>query len=70
VRTPPREGDRVHRAAKTATCPHCGLVLAITLDKIDTRVRFGVKEWQRRCRYPDLDSPVLCLAERGSRSET
>jgi hypothetical protein len=67
---PPRKGDPVHRVAKTVTCPHCGLVLTIRPSKIGMRLTFAAAEWSRLCKYPALDSPVLCLAERGSRGET
>jgi hypothetical protein len=62
VATPSRQRPLRRRPAKTATCPHCGLVLRITLDKIGTRVRFTVKEWRGLCKFPHLDSPVLCLS--------
>ena len=68
--TPPREGHLVHRAAKTTTCPHCGLVLTIRPAKIGTHLTFAVTDWKRLCRYPNLGSPVLCFAERGPRRET
>ena len=47
--TPPREGHLVHRAAKTATCPHCGLVLTIRPVKIGTHLTFAVTDWKRLC---------------------
>ena len=57
-------------AGKAFACPHCGLTLTIAPDKRGTRISFAVKEWQRLCKFPDLDSPVLCLAKRGSRRAT
>ena len=56
--------------AKASSCPHCGLFLTIKRDKTGTLLSFNAKEWRRLCKYPDLDSPVLCLAEGGSRSNT
>ena len=30
-----------------------------------THISYDPAEWRRRCKYPDLDSPALCLLEGG-----
>jgi hypothetical protein len=46
---------------RTFACPHCGLKLTIVPDKLGTHLSFDFEEWKRRCRFPGLESPVLCL---------
>jgi hypothetical protein len=31
-----------------------------------TRFNYDVREWRRLCKYTALDSPILCLLERGA----
>ena len=49
---------------KAFPCPHCGLMLTLLPDKLGTHLSFDFAEWQRRCRSPGLESPVLCLVGR------
>jgi len=37
---------------------HAGVVVP---DKLGTHLSFDFEEWKRRCRFPGLESPVLCL---------
>lgn len=57
-------------AGHAAACPHCGLQLTITRDKLGTRVTFDLREWERLCKFPHLDSPVLCLIARSQSADT
>jgi hypothetical protein len=50
--------------AKTVSCPHCGLLLALKADKSGTRLTYDIADWKRRCEHPALGTPVLCLLER------
>jgi len=34
-----------------------------------TRLSYNAREWEGVCKYLDLDSPVLCLLERGGSTE-
>jgi hypothetical protein len=47
-------------AAKTITCPDCGLVLQV----VGSQVIYDIDEWRRRCKRVDLDSPLWCLIQR------
>ena len=53
--------------AKTLSCPHCGLTLTVKPSKTDTRLTYDINEWKRRCKHPDLDSPVRCLVEKDTK---
>jgi hypothetical protein len=52
-------------AEKTFACPHCGLKLTIVPDKLGTHLSFDFEEWKRRCRFPGMESPLLCLLGQG-----
>jgi hypothetical protein len=49
--------------ALTLTCPRCGLALAVRQVKGGTHLSYNARDWKRLCKYPELDSPVLCLLE-------
>jgi hypothetical protein len=53
-------------AARTLSCPHCGLVLTIKSASGGTQITYDPSEWRRLCKHPALDSPALCLLEAGS----
>jgi hypothetical protein len=53
-------------ARRTIRCPHCGLVLTIEDVQGTSQITYDPAEWRRRCRFPDLDSPALCLLEGGA----
>ncbi len=57
-------GKPVGRSATSFACPHCGLKLTIVPNKPATH-SYDFEEWKHRCKFPDLDSPVLCLVARG-----
>ncbi len=44
-------------------CPHCRLPLRISRDPASPAIDYDREEWSRRCRYPQLGSPAMCLAE-------
>lgn len=54
--------------AQTLTCPQCGLALTIRRVKGGTHLSYNARDWKRLCKYPELDSPVLCLLEVGGGS--
>lgn len=54
-------GKPARGSERTFACPHCGLKLTIVPDKLGTHLSFDFEEWKRRCRFPGLESPVLCL---------
>jgi hypothetical protein len=47
---------------KTITCPDCGPLLRVARDPAASNsvYDYDIKDWQRRCKQPDL-SPVRCL---------
>jgi hypothetical protein len=51
--------------ATTLSCPHCGLVLTIKRVKGGSRISYDPAEWRRLCKYQALDTPILCLIEKG-----
>ena len=50
-------------ATQIVSCPYCKLVLAIETSTNETLVTYDHREWIPVCKYPDLGSPVLCLAK-------
>jgi hypothetical protein len=50
-------------ATQIVSCPFCELVLAIETSTNETLVTYDHREWIPVCKYPDLGSPVLCLAK-------
>lgn len=57
-------------AVETTTCPHCGLALQVETRAEDFTVSFDGEEWRQRCKYPDLGSPALCLAQEDTPSSS
>jgi hypothetical protein len=51
-------------AAKTVTCPDCGLALRVCRNDTGSNLIYDVSDWQRRCKRLDLDSPGWCLVRR------
>jgi hypothetical protein len=51
------------RSPTSFPCPHCGLKLTIVPNKPATH-SYDFEEWKRRCKFQELDSPVLCLVVR------
>jgi hypothetical protein len=49
---------------KTITCPDCGLVLRITRNDTGSTLIYDVRDWQDRCKRPNLDDPAWCLIRR------
>ena len=45
-------------------CPHCGLVMTLSKGPGGPQLHYDTDEWKRRCKYPELKSPALCLTER------
>jgi len=52
-------------AAKTITCPDCGLVL----QGEGSQLTYDIAEWRRRCKRVHLDSPSWCLIQRNGTSK-
>jgi len=44
-------------------CPHCRLPLRISRDPTSPAIDYDREEWRRRCKYPHLGSPAMCLTE-------
>lgn len=55
-------------AARTLSCPCCGLVLTIKAAKGGTHISYDPGEWRRLCKHIDLDSAALCLLRHGGGS--
>lgn len=56
-------------SAQSLTCPQCGLVVTIKRIKGGARLSYNAREWKRLCKNPELDSPVLCLLDKGGRAK-
>jgi len=50
---------------KKTVCPHCGLTLVVSQQGVHQTIEYDMSEWQKRCRWQALQSPVLCLVRRG-----
>ena len=50
-------------------CPYCGLALVVCQQDDHQTIHYDFREWAKLCKWPELESPVLCLIAGPTKSD-